>query len=82
MLIRGIEGDRKVGASYLSRQESGVNFRSGPESKGKFQERTGDGMVGERWQAIKAKAQGQKDQLVSKQALIPLVMYSIYYFQA
>lgn len=53
MLIRGIEGDRKVGASYLSRQESVVKLRSGPESKEKFQERTGVGMVGERRQAIK-----------------------------
>jgi hypothetical protein len=47
MLIRGIGGNRKVGASYLSRQESGGNFRNGPESEGKFQERTGVGLVGE-----------------------------------
>jgi hypothetical protein len=47
MLIRGIGGNRKVGASYLSRQKSGGNFRSGPESEGKFQERTGVGLVGE-----------------------------------
>ena len=31
----------------------GGDFRSGPESKGKFQERTEVGLVGERRQAIK-----------------------------
>jgi hypothetical protein len=42
MLIRGIEGDREVGSSYLSRQESGGgDFRSGPEREGKFQKGPG-----------------------------------------
>ena len=53
MLIRGIGGDREVGASYLSRQESGGDFRHGPEREGKFQERTGVALVGERRQGIK-----------------------------
>jgi len=38
----------------------GGNFRSGPESEGRFQERTGVGLVEERRQAIKTDKHNDK----------------------
>jgi hypothetical protein len=36
LCVRGVEVDRKVGASYLRGPESGGSFLTGPESGGSF----------------------------------------------